>query len=223
MKIGTRLRVLYHLRRFARPSGNDYRHLEHVRTLLRQNGWFAHSLAHTAKFEENKRAIRERWLFDDLNTQVDAMASLPKGTLGRAYSDFLKLNGLDAQFFRPMPAETDESYYIMRALQTHDLWHVVLDRTTSSDDEIFIQAIMFAQLRWPTSGFLIVGYLWGMLLKNPTHLATALSVVADGWRMGHELPPLFGVRWEELWSLPLEEVRSRLGIPQRTLQSARLH
>jgi ubiquinone biosynthesis protein Coq4 len=36
--------------------------------------------------------------------------------------------------------------------------------------------------------------------------------VAHGWRLGKRAHALFGTRWDEMWSAPLEEVRAGLGV-----------
>jgi ubiquinone biosynthesis protein Coq4 len=39
-----------------------------------------------------------------------------------------------------------------------------------------------------------------------------MDAVVYGWTMGKRARALFGVRWNDLWSVPLSEVRARLGV-----------
>jgi ubiquinone biosynthesis protein Coq4 len=42
---------------------------------------------------------------------------------------------------------------------------------------------------------------------------TRMDSIARGWAMGKRARQLLGVRWADLWELPLAEVRARLGVP----------
>jgi ubiquinone biosynthesis protein COQ4 len=37
-----------------------------------------------------------------------------------------------------------------------------------------------------------------------------VGAIARGYSVGSSAVPLFGIRWDEMWSLRLEEVRSRI-------------
>jgi ubiquinone biosynthesis protein Coq4 len=39
-----------------------------------------------------------------------------------------------------------------------------------------------------------------------------IDAIGRGWEMGKRAKPLFGVRWDQLWTVPLETVRKSLGI-----------
>jgi ubiquinone biosynthesis protein Coq4 len=39
-----------------------------------------------------------------------------------------------------------------------------------------------------------------------------LDSITRGWQMGRRAMHLFGVRWDELWTHPVGDVRARLGI-----------
>jgi ubiquinone biosynthesis protein COQ4 len=41
------------------------------------------------------------------------------------------------------------------------------------------------------------------------------EAVVEGWRMGKQAESLFGVRWDDLWTRPIEEVRAQLGVKPR--------
>jgi ubiquinone biosynthesis protein Coq4 len=40
-----------------------------------------------------------------------------------------------------------------------------------------------------------------------------MDALAQGWVMGKQAQPLFGIEWNALWETPLEDVRASLNIP----------
>ncbi len=48
-------------------------------------------------------------------------------------------------------------------------------------------------------------------------LGKVFEALSLGYRTGQRAEPLFGVDWESLWDVPIDEVRSRFGIEQREI------
>jgi ubiquinone biosynthesis protein Coq4 len=108
------------------------------------------------------------------------LEALPEGTLGRIFADHCRSRGLDPNLVYVPP--TDEVGWLLNHFhQTHDIWHVVTG--------------------------------WGNDLLNVVSrradLGEVFSAFTAGWRMGQSCDPLFGVAWDELWGVPLPEVRAR--------------
>jgi ubiquinone biosynthesis protein Coq4 len=40
-----------------------------------------------------------------------------------------------------------------------------------------------------------------------------MDALTRGWMMGKQAHPLFGIRWNTLWEMPLEQLRTELNIP----------
>jgi ubiquinone biosynthesis protein Coq4 len=57
------------------------------------------------------------------------------------------------------------------------------------------------------------GFLRGALVDNAV-LRPMMNELVRGWRMGTQAKTFFGVHWDDMWSLPLTEVRARLGIEE---------
>jgi ubiquinone biosynthesis protein Coq4 len=49
-------------------------------------------------------------------------------------------------------------------------------------------------------------------IKMPERLPELMREICRGYEMGLKSRNLFGVKWEEMWSLPLEKVREELGV-----------
>ena len=79
--------------------------------------------------------------------------------------------------------------------------------------EMAISAFYLAQHRVPLSALLIgFGFLYA-ILREPERIEELMSAIQLGWTIGARARKLMGVRWEELWELPLDEVRAQLGVP----------
>lgn len=149
---------------------------------------------------------------------MSKLGQLPPDTLGGAYFKFLSDNSLRPHFYKsqPFPSNFPEyDYLVFRARQTHDLWHVVLGFSVSQQDEAGLMAFYFAQMKSQLSGLLVALSFVHFLLRHRAELPSLLDSVSRGWRLGHLVSPLILVKWETLWELPLQEVRSQLKINLR--------
>jgi ubiquinone biosynthesis protein COQ4 len=143
---------------------------------------------------------------------VERLAGLPEGTFGRAFADHMRRHGLDADLFQAPPGVPPALAYLgQRIRQSHDIWHVLTGYDTSVFGELALQGFTFAHTRLP--GQLVLA-LAGTLRWSLARPRLAREVV-EGWRRGRRAEPMLAVRWEELWEVPLEEVRRRLRITPR--------
>jgi len=149
---------------------------------------------------------------DSTTIDLDQLAALPEGTLGRAYATFMKSHGLTPDVFDGAPAEVRDpraAYVIQRIRQTHDLWHVVTNAETDPAGEVALQAFTYAQLRAPSSGILAaVG-----LVRGARHSRQIIRDTVDLYRAGLRANKLAVFAWEDHWATPLAEVRTLLGLP----------
>lgn len=157
-----------------------------------------------------RKMFENKFCFDESNLNLSALKKLPAGTLGYEYTRFLENNKLDPVFYSPEEISTDEGYFIRRTLQTHDIWHVVLGINTDELDEMKLQLVMYAQLRWPNAVFFLAGYIFRLLFTSRKKVPELLDAITAGWILGRKLPPLFGEHWEAQWSRPLSEIRDEL-------------
>jgi ubiquinone biosynthesis protein Coq4 len=110
--------------------------------------------------------------------------------------------------------ETPDDHSFLRAhlYETHDVWHVVTGFATDWRSEIGLQAFYLAQIPGPLSAALLgVGCL-RLAAYDMKSRDGVMDAVVHGWTMGKRARAFFGVRWNHLWSTPLDEVRARLGV-----------
>ena len=160
------------------------------------------------KLFEEKRAL------DSHTVDLDALAALPEGTLGRAYATFMKSHGLTPNVFDGAPEDVHDrraAYVIQRMRQTHDLWHVVTNAETDPAGEVALQAFTFAQVRAPSTGILAaLGTLRGL-----RYTRQIVRDVLELYRLGQKADKLPVFAWEDHWATPLVEVRRLLGLPEQ--------
>jgi ubiquinone biosynthesis protein Coq4 len=154
-------------------------------------------------------ALEDRHRF---RIDLAALERLPPGTLGRAFADHMIANRLDPAALPDLPSPDRESFFRAHLYESHDIWHVVTGFGTDLKGEIGLQAFYAAQIPGPLPSMLVaVGFLRTAIYER--EMSTPLfEEVVHGWEMGRRAAPLFGVRWDELWEVPLETVRSSLGV-----------
>src|SRR5919199_1961888 len=163
-----------------------------------------------SRYPQAKSAIQERFQLG--NIDLLQLYRLPSDTFGYAYAAHMLDNGL-----KPLqiPSVKDDYTYIaLHMTEIHDIWHVITGSDTSMEGEIQLHAFTAAQLHFAR-------FYLTMLAKNL--LKTAIDAIeqADrrmdaltrGWMMGKQAHPLFGIRWNTLWEMPLEQLRAELNIP----------
>lgn len=159
-----------------------------------------------------RKLYDEHRAIDSRTVDLDALAALPEGTLGRAYATFLRSRGLTPDVFDGSPPGISDprlSYVVQRMRQTHDLWHVVTGCNTDPAGEIALQAFTFAQVRAPGNAILAVtGALRGVREK-PGIVRDMIAL----YRRGKRANRLVSFAWEDHWATPLAEVRAMLGLP----------
>ncbi|HBZ68610.1 MAG TPA: hypothetical protein DEP35_02190 [Deltaproteobacteria bacterium] len=153
--------------------------------------------------------------------QRDHLASLPPGSLGRSYLDFVTREQITADGLVAASMEArgqldalNEDYRrtLERLRDMHDLWHVVVGYGRDLVGEASLLAFTFAQTRNPGVGFIAaVAYL------RIGDVPGARRVMREAFRRGRRAAWLPGADWEALLALPLDEVRSHLcvGEPPR--------
>jgi ubiquinone biosynthesis protein COQ4 len=165
--------------------------------------------ARLAADPSGRELMRERAAIDTKHVDFAALRALPADTLGGAYARALDAQGLSPDIFQRPPGLPDDlAYTAQRARQTHDLWHVLTGLETDIPGEVALQAFTHAQLGQNFSK-LIVGFGLAFFgLRYPR----MWKMVREARKAGAQAKFLLAVRWEDWWSVPLSEVRARVGI-----------
>jgi ubiquinone biosynthesis protein COQ4 len=155
------------------------------------------------------RALAER---HRIRIDLVELEKLPKGTLGREFADHMRANNLDPSALPTLKSDTEHLYFRAHLYETHDIWHVVTGFGTDVRGELGLQGFYCAQIPGPLPGFLLaVGLLRGSIVDQDA-LFPYMDAMVEGFQMAKRAKPLFGVHWDDLWNVPLDELRARLNI-----------
>jgi ubiquinone biosynthesis protein COQ4 len=154
------------------------------------------------------RALTER---TRLRVVLAELRVLPRGTLGREFAEHMIKNGLDPAALPDLPSPDRLSFLRAHLYETHDVWHVVTGFDTDWKGEIGLQSFYLAQIPGPLSASLLAVGCLRLAAYEMEARDALMSEIVRGWQMGKQARPLFGVRWDELWSTPLVDVRRQLG------------
>lgn len=145
---------------------------------------------------------------------LPALRRLPEGTLGRAFAAHMDAAKLDPSALPTLPDSDRVLYFRAHLYETHDIWHAVTGFGVDFVGELGLQGFYLAQIPGPLPSLLVaVGFVRGAIYDR--HLIKPfMNELIRGWRMGESAKPFFGVKWDEMWSMPLSEVRAKLGIAE---------
>ena len=164
---------------------------------------------HVEEMPGGRAAMAERPRVD---LDLPRLRQLPDGTFGRETARFLDARGLDPADLPRRPAADGKAWVRAHLYETHDLWHVVTGFDTDVAGELGLQAFYLAQ--FPArlaAAILAIGFLNTFLYAFDERDART-DAIARGWQLGQAARPFLAVRWADLWTLPLAEVRARLGV-----------
>ncbi|MBN1208416.1 MAG: hypothetical protein JXB05_26385 [Myxococcaceae bacterium] len=155
-------------------------------------------------------ALRERPRLGRVD--VNALRTLPRGTLGRAFAEHVVANGLELGALPRLPASTDTEYVRAHLLEVHDIWHVLTGFSTRVEGELGLQAFSLAQVGSPFAAAILTGGLVNTLLYAFPERDVRMRAIVRGWLLGKRARLLFGGAWARMWESPLEEVRTAFGL-----------
>ncbi len=158
--------------------------------------------------------------------ELDELAALPAGTLGRTFHDWIVDNNLTAtiatdyrRFHEALEAAgmldgmpEAMKFAVLRGFQTHDFQHVVTGYDSSGRGEIALQAFCLAQLQFPYFGMWMSVVTSRMTYCDPSMIVPMMDAITDGWQLGRSVENIQVEQWETMLDQPLAEVRARYGI-----------
>lgn len=101
--------------------------------------------------------------------------------------------------------------------ETHDVWHAVTGFATDVAGELGLQGFYAAQVPGGLAMVLIAMGFLNAAIFSLDDRERRFQAVVDGWEMGRRAERLFGVRWNELWDRPIDEVRVLFGVKPTTV------
>ncbi len=141
------------------------------------------------------------------------LGALPEDTLGFQFAKFM--NNPDVTPIPKLPESKvqispDIDYLRHRIRVTHDIHHVICGYPADEIGEMAISAYYVAQISSPLNSMLLGLGLIKCTLKTPARMKELMNAITHGWQLGLSTPNIFGIKWEEMWEMPLTEVRKQL-------------
>lgn len=214
VEIGKALRALLALRR----NPQDTRQVFLLTEALKGRSPFA--LLHRFRNDpQGAERLRERRSLLDTLRQSDWLRSLPEGSFGRVYHDFLAEENLSAQGLVDIsmsagtatPDDGSDRHYIGRRLRDmHDLFHVLCGYGRDELGEVCVLA--FSYPHQYTRGFAVIALLGAFTLQRRLKVRGVLGAAWQAWRQGRVATWLPAQPLESLLARDLGELRRELNI-----------
>lgn len=151
-----------------------------------------------------------RFVLEDLNR-------CPDGSLGNVLYRMIvdnqfDLEVLDRDALQLAALQPPLDYLNARILQSHDLWHIVAGYETTKLHEVAISAFQLAQFGHSYSAMFLAIVSSSAVFRPEAAFDLLVELILSAWVHGRRTPPMLGIVWEDVWHLPLSEVRRQYGI-----------
>jgi ubiquinone biosynthesis protein Coq4 len=161
--------------------------------------------------------LKDRYLSP--TPDVEALAAMPEGSLGKEFERYLTGNELDANLLREsafisahQERGQDVGYLAERGFQLHDMFHVLTGFDTTPLGEVRVVSFTVAQTPAPYPAMILASRPLQMILYQPELMPALMDAITEGWALGRRARPLLGVHWEEHWEQPLAELRQEYAL-----------
>ena len=142
---------------------------------------------------------------------LDYLRSLPDNTVGRAYADWLEIEGVSPDTRDAVQFITDEecAYVMQRYRECHDWSHALTGIPTFKEGEVALKAFEFANTVLPMTGLSLAAY---STLKPAEKSRFWSTYFPWALRNGLKSEEIINIYWEEQYERDADELRSELGI-----------
>ena len=206
----------YHFMQLVKAPYGDFAGINRLSAIISNDYSYKLILELLSSYTQGKIALQERPLLGKVD--LHQLHLLPENTLGYGYADHMLKNG-----FTPPPVVRlvdEKSFVAVHLGETHDIWHVVTGCDTTKAGEIQLEAFYVAQI-YPSALFL------ALLAKNLLKTAIEdielceqhMDALAQGWILGKQAKPLFGIKWNTLWETPIDQLRIQWNLNQPIAKS----
>ncbi|KAF2440794.1 coenzyme Q biosynthesis protein-like protein Coq4 [Karstenula rhodostoma CBS 690.94] len=158
-----------------------------------------------------RRILRHRPRLTSTSLDIPRLRSLPKNTVGYAYTEWLDREGVSPDTRAHVRYIDDEecAYVMQRYRECHDFYHALVGLPVFREGEVALKAFEFANTGLPMTGLAVF---------------SALTLKKGEWRRfwdiygpwaarnGAKSDHVINVYWEEELETDVDELRTRLGI-----------
>ncbi|MEM9839078.1 MAG: Coq4 family protein [Pseudomonadota bacterium] len=188
----------------------------HMRQLLRKS----------LETEEGRRAAELHQSLIPYLDDHEHLATLPEGSLGRAYLSFMTREGLTAagleaeqRKFKPETYDDLIQWWTDRARDVHDLIHVLTGYSRGALGELSNLAWTYGMGRGGL-GDIFIAVMGAIEMKRWFPREPLFRVLYEGWQNGRKAKLLYIQDIEELFQRPLTDVQALLNIRPAPLYEA---
>lgn len=175
------------------------------------------------------QGARQAYLAEELADKLEDdewLSTFGPGTVGAHYREFIRLRDISAYglieenrmtTLSERNADTAHpiAWFARRLRDVHDIWHVLTGFSTDTLGEGCLLGFTFSQTKNPSFGFLSVA---GSIVLTIAHRKQPYArAVFQGWQIGKKAEWLPALDYERLFTLPIEEARSELGLSKPTV------
>lgn len=173
--------------------------------------------------EGSRQAFQMIELADRLQDRA-WLESLPPGSVGRAYLDFidernLSAYGLASESQKVADSEIEAAHpyawYARRLRDVHDIWHILTGYRTDALGEACVVAFSLPQTGSPGFGLIAAGVAVEAARARTGH--PCARAILEAWRRGRRALWLPSLDYLALMAEPLDQARARLGLAGPTL------
>lgn len=180
---------------------------------------FERNFARFSKTAVGTRVLANKEDLINLLIDRDYLQSLPEGSLGRVFQDFMDDCGITPEGLNQAADEAglsafelseDMARYESRIRVQHDLWHVVAGYGCDGFGEVCNVAFSYPHTR--NIGFMVIAVAGAWNYSKAFPGQKVMGAMWQGLKRGRQAKWLPETDWEALLPLPLSEVRRQLNI-----------
>lgn len=161
--------------------------------------------------EFGRALLAERPTLQKGSVDLEVLAKLPDGTVGRAFAEYFAQNKI-SPFSTPYEIRNDVDYLIKWYRETHDLHHILTGYSTDAVGEMEVQAFALGNLGFRVS-VMILGFAALLRPHNLPPMWKYWARLKIAYRRGKASENLFKVRYEQHLESTVDTLRAALRIP----------
>ncbi len=178
-----------------------------------ESGTYAKIARRWRKTHEGQAMLEDRPSMQGPDLDLAALEALPAHTLGHGLFRYFHDLGIDP-FVSDFPIENDVDFLSKRYRETHDILHVLTGYEIDDYSEMELQAFVFGNMGLKQCLMIMTFGPMRMLPKvGPWKMRHYVSDLRKAYKRGKASKNLLGVRFEDMWDRPLEDVQRELVAP----------
>ncbi|KAJ1524801.1 hypothetical protein ONE63_009673 [Megalurothrips usitatus] len=167
---------------------------------------------------EGSSILSEKPRINSETLNIKKLQSMPEGSLGKAYSNFLLINGVSPDTRAPVQfvEDVELAYVMQRYREAHDLIHTILQMRTNMLGEVTVKWVEAIQTKLPMC---IGGAVFGSIrLSKKQRQKYITNYLPWAIKTGWESKFLLNIYFEKRWDQSLEELQRELNIEPLELE-----